>query len=335
MRKSGKKSCRYSFLVIRYAIALKLKMGHDKYEFLSRVFNMPCSRTLDSYSNIAVHAPDGVLFDSLHVNRENFETKNPNLSIEDWKRHGSLAWDSMVVKEKLEYNTHSMRIVGFADDAFDLDIIKKELANRIRDNNQEESREETDSGNESKNDDSRTAAPKVTTQSSVPLAKHFLVFMFTSWELHTTRHQFVVARYAVKSLDAAYLCDKILAIISSLAKYGFIVDTITGDGASENRSVFKTLSTLSFKDILADKLTHVSQEIINKFPVDFKIAFEHPTIEGLYIFIAGDMPHLVKKIVNAFERSGISRKKTKLSFKGQRISLKMIQKYGKILVMDQ
>ena len=66
-----------------------------------------------------------------------------------------------------------MRIVGFADDAFDLDIIKKELANRIRDNNQEETREETDSGNESKNDDSRTAAPKVTTQSSVPLAKNF------------------------------------------------------------------------------------------------------------------------------------------------------------------
>lgn len=108
---------------------------------------MPCSKTLYSYSNISVHAPDGVLFDSLHVNRKKFDTKNPNLDANHWNRHGSLAFDSMVVKEKLEYNTHSMRIVGFADDAFDLDIIKKELANRMHDNNpdeSEESREESD-----------------------------------------------------------------------------------------------------------------------------------------------------------------------------------------------
>ena len=100
-----------------------------------------------------------------------------------------------------------------------------------------------------------------------------------------------------------------MAIISSLAKYGFIVDTLTGDGASENRSVFKTLCTLLFKDLLLDKIAHVSQEIIDKVPLNFCIAFEHPTIKGKLIFIAGDMPHLVKKIVNAFERSGNSKKR--------------------------
>ena len=55
---------------------------------------------------------------------------------------------------------------------------------------------------------------------------------------------------AVKSLDSIYLLDKVMAIIGALAKFGFIVDTITGDGASENRSVFKSLCTTSFKDFI-------------------------------------------------------------------------------------
>lgn len=103
------------------------------------------------------------------------------------------------------------------------------------------------------------------------------------------------------------------AIITSLAKYGCIVDTLTGDGASENRSVFKTLRTLSFKELLLDKIARVPQEIFDKLPLDFHIAFEHPTIKGNLIFIAGNMPHLVKKVVNVFERSGNS-KKNKASF---------------------
>ena len=32
-RKSGKKACRYSFLMIRYAIALRLKLGNTRYDF--------------------------------------------------------------------------------------------------------------------------------------------------------------------------------------------------------------------------------------------------------------------------------------------------------------
>ena len=120
--------------MIRYTIALKLKMGCDKYKFLSKIFCMPCSKTLDVYSNVSVRAPGGILFDTLHVQRKTFETKNgDDLEEPHWYQHGSLAWNSMTTKEKLEYNTHSMRIFGFADDAFDLDIIKRELADRISD----------------------------------------------------------------------------------------------------------------------------------------------------------------------------------------------------------
>ena len=123
-----------------------------------------------------------------------------------------------------------------------------------------------------------------------------------------------MARYAVKSLDSVYLLDKVMVIIGALGKFGFIVDTVTGDGASENRSVFKSLCTTSFKDLLSSKLKNIPSELLARIPVNFKTAFEHPTFKGVYIFVAGDMPHLVKKIVNAFKRSGNSKKKNNLSF---------------------
>ena len=62
---------------------------------------MPGSKTLDSYSNVLVKTPDGILFDRVHVQQNNFEAKNGmDLPETDWKRHGSLAWDYMAVKEK-------------------------------------------------------------------------------------------------------------------------------------------------------------------------------------------------------------------------------------------
>ena len=72
-------------MVIQYAIALKLKLGHDKYEYFSQIFNTPSSKTLDSYSTVSVHALDGILFDSVHVQQNNFETKNGmDLHETDW-----------------------------------------------------------------------------------------------------------------------------------------------------------------------------------------------------------------------------------------------------------
>ena len=122
-----KKNYRYSCLVIRYAIVLKLKFGSDKYKYTAKNFNLPSYRTVDFYSNISVQAPDGIMFDTLHVQPNNFESKNEeDIDEMHWKRHGSLTWDSMSIKEKLEYNVHAIKKKWFADDAFDLDIIKRE-----------------------------------------------------------------------------------------------------------------------------------------------------------------------------------------------------------------
>ena len=64
----------------------------------------------------------------------------------------------------------------------------------------------------------------------------------------------VVSRFGVLSLDATYIMDKIMKSISALALFGFLVDTVGGDGAAENRSALKQLSTISVKDVLVDTI---------------------------------------------------------------------------------
>lgn len=59
-----------------------------------------------------------------------------------------------------------------------------------------------------------------------------------------------MARYATGSgIKAEFLVPKILEIITALYVQGFIVNIICGDGATENRSTFKQLATLSVKDV--------------------------------------------------------------------------------------
>ena len=82
--------------------------------------------------------------------------------------------------------------------------------------------------------------------------------------------------------------DKILAGISALARYGYIVDTIACDGTSENRSALKTLATIKAKDFLASKISNLDggDDIMKKIPMDTYIAFWHPIFPDIPIFLA-------------------------------------------------
>ena len=273
-RKSCKKSCKYSFLMIRLAISLKLKLTKGSYDFISKCFNLPSDSQLSRYKSPSVGAPDSILFDTINAERSLFENLNGDLPVDNWKRHGSLAWDSMVIKEKLYFCPNTMRIVGYADDAFDLNVIMSEFKNRMID---------LDESNNS---------PK-----NAPMAKHFLVFIFTSWEKNMKRHQMVAARYGVLFLDESYIMDKLLACTVALSKFGWIVDSVGGDGASENRSALKQLGTITARDSLMDTIVDLygGAEILGKLPLDIKIVFPHPVHSDVLIFISADMPHLIKK----------------------------------------
>ena len=57
---------------------------------------------------------------------------------------------------------------------------------------------------------------------------------------------------------------------------------------------------------------------------NLNVVFHHPIQDDVIIFIGGEMPHLIKKIVNTFERSGTV-KSTDLYFREQHVSLSMLQ----------
>ena len=52
-----------------------------------------------------------------------------------------------------------------------------------------------------------------------------------------------------------------------------------------------------------------------------KIAFAHPIDPTIIVFIQGDMPHLIKKIVNALESSSNPSSRRDISLGGYPVSL--------------
>ena len=157
---------------------------------------------------------------------------------------------------------------------------------------------------------------------SPPLTKNFLIFVFQTWDKNSKAVKQCVARYSVGAgISGEFLAEKYEEIICALYSYGFIVNNIAADGATENRNAFKQLGTIIAKNEflpLAGK-TSVPNP---KLPV----AFLHPCNRSIKIFIGGEMPRLIKKIENAFDRSSKDGSKTLLKFRGEDMSLKMIKK---------
>eukprot|EP00956_Cyclotella_meneghiniana_P040663 scaffold201889_cov63-Cyclotella_meneghiniana.AAC.1 len=201
-------------------------------------------------------------------------------------------------------------VVGWAHDAFEESAIKMELAEiKACDRTEQQLEEQSDA----------TAQDEVKTPK---LTKQFQVFMATSWSPTDERgvkskHEFVVARYGLKSVSSEFLIPALNDIMVTLWFYGFIVNDIVGDGASENRTTFKHFANISARDILCQ---HFDANTLKGLPLDFNVAFKHPVEElgrdGVIVFIGGEMPHWVKKFRNAFDN-----KKKKLTFRGQSFSL--------------
>ena len=88
----------------------------------------------------------------------------------------------------------------------------------------------------------------------------------------------------------------------------------------------KLLCNFPVEDLLLEKIKSLPEagDIVDWIPMSTKIAFRHPFILGIYIFISLDMLHLMKKI-NAMEQSEDKKLKTLLCFEDDPIQLKMIQ----------
>eukprot|EP00957_Ditylum_brightwellii_P085646 6515213-Ditylum_brightwellii.AAC.2 len=72
--------------------------------------------------------------------------------------------------------------------------------------------------------------------------------------------------------------------MASLSTYNFVVTAISGDGTAENRCMFLEFATLTVDDLIQQGI----------YPVVWKDNILIPKE-------LADIPHCIKKIVNAFE----------------------------------
>ena len=139
----------------------------------------------------------------------------------------SLKFDACHIREKAKYNPHTNQLFGFAYNAFDKDVLLEDL-NKLT---------------KTVVDDSKIAVNE-------NRAQQYLIFMMNRWEKSTKPMKYVVARYAVAAgVTSALLLSEIPNIICGLYSFGIIVNNVTGDGASENRSTFCALANISMKEI--------------------------------------------------------------------------------------
>ena len=132
----------------------------------------------------------------------------------------------MSIKNKVKYDPNSHELVGFAEGALKEDVLLRE-----------------------------SDALDVSGYNKRPvLSQQFMVFIFTSWDVDTTEIKSVVARYSTGSgIKAEFLVPRIREIVTCLYVYGLVVNNICGDGATENRSTFKQLATMTVQDVFVPR----------------------------------------------------------------------------------
>lgn len=297
-KEKGAKAVRHCPLMIRLGATVRRAMGFKGglYDLIAKVAGLPSDRTLRRYTVSNSNDPDGIMHSNCSRARSIFKRKYPKAGRYDYSRHCIIGLDSMHTKGRFGVSRNTNELVAVAEDAFEDEVIVKEL--------------EMLNNNDSEDEDAEMELPG--------MAKHFLVFIATTWSSEG-KIQFLVARYGWPTITANKLAREIEMIIFNLAFYGFIVDTIAGDGAGENRLTWKNLCTISAREILVGQFT---EEELDGLPLDFMIGFPHPHPmygKKITVIIGGEMPHWGKKFRNAFDN-----KSRTLIFGGMEMSLELI-----------
>jgi len=84
----------------------------------------------------------------------------------------------------------------------------------------------------------------------------------------------------------------------------------------------KNLGTKTIDNILGETFTEEQRE---NFPLKQKLAFHHPIRSYILVFLGGEMPNLIKKLVNGLENRGTKTSRD-LVFRGQKLSRFMLRK---------
>ena len=128
-KEKGAKALRLCPLMIRLGCTVGESMGHKGglYNNVAKVCGLPSDRQIRRYNMSNSNAPDGFMRANVAMAQERFEDQNPGADRFDWRRHVTVALDSMHTKGRFEVNHHTNQLVGVANDAFYKNIIKDEL----------------------------------------------------------------------------------------------------------------------------------------------------------------------------------------------------------------
>ena len=290
---SGATAVQHCPLTYRLGIVIRKKMGYagGLYDLVAESMGLPTDRSLNEYVIPSSNDADGIMYKNIRQDADLFEKNNPDLDPLHFSRCGIVSYDACSVKGRLVVGYHNHELVGYGHDAFEKDIILSEL---------EEMTAAADDGFESEEHIAKTAEDASKKPSVPPLAKHFLVVIFTTISASAKhKHTFLVARYGLTSIDAMCL-DKVLTeAYLALARDGWITVQVAGDGASENRSYNKLVATITARELFDG---FYIDDFVEGLPLDFPIAFPHPDPylrkNGVIISIGGEMPHWGKKMRN-------------------------------------
>ena len=93
--------------------------------------------------------------------------------------------------------------------------------------------------------------------------------MISHWEMKAKPIKRVVVRYAVgEGISSYFLICEVPIIIASLYQYNLIINNITADGASENRSVLNRIAKISMDEIMTKHNYNLTANQSKLFPLD-------------------------------------------------------------------
>jgi hypothetical protein len=123
----------------------------------------------------------------------------------------------------------------------------------------------------------------------------------------------IVAAIDVSKVTPSVVSNTLVYLMDTLSLHGLDTAVVTADGAGENMSVFKGLATHSMGEFLPDSLTSLFPDI--NFSEKNLMIDTETTGDSSFVMFLPDMPHLVKNMVTAMEKSSNKHSKRDLKYK--------------------
>jgi hypothetical protein len=162
------------------------------------------------------------------------------------------------------------------------------------------------------------------------IAKHHLIFKWTSVD-PTEDISRVVSSANISELKPSLLQTMPHSVLISLHLHGLATCVIVGDGAKENVKVFDVVASEAIGQYIPETLREEYNSAMRELGLfDRNFVILHPCTQEP-IFLLEDMPHVVKRVVNAMEKSSMAPDQRDLRWKDNPMNLSMIRQVWELI----